>query len=165
MKSFLKIGARIIGGVSFVAVVIALVGYLTGFLYVGVKQPAQAVANRSVVCDSATVGRYNQIMSVPTKDNAGRTEKAKNLQQYVNQIKSKAGFSDDPTCVYIAFSSAILSADQNDAKTQLASIKSFADKGVYPSLSLIDIMGTDSMQSRIDALTPVGDNANQNGRG
>jgi hypothetical protein len=165
MKSFFKIVARSVGSISFIAVIIAVIGILTGFLYIGIKQPAQTVANYSTVCDASVIGKYNQLMGAPTKDDAARTEKAKSLQQFIDQTKSKPNFSNDPTCAYMAFSSAILASNQDDAKAQLAIVKRFSEQGIYPNISLIDVMSVDSMQSRIDALTPVKGSANENGRG
>lgn len=165
MKSFLKIFGRVIGSIAVVVILLVGIGLAFGFIYIGVKQPNQTAANIVTVCTTSDIDKYNEIAELPVKNDEELVSKGERLQRYVDSIKSRSGFSSDATCAYMSYTAAVLTKDIDAAQTNIDTVTERAKDGVYPSANLIDLMGIESMQIRVDALKTPSGNGSEMGSG
>lgn len=159
MKSVFKVGAIIIGVLVLLGAIGAAVALSLGYLHIGVKQNTEVLVTRSLVCEGPTVDAYNTLVVTFPSNEEDQKEKSDKVQQQVSSIKEKAGYDQDPTCLFIVYKAALDAEDAEEAQRAVTSIKELADTGVFPSIELYDITSIDSMESRVEALknpVPVG---------
>jgi hypothetical protein len=137
--------------------IVGVIGYLiyAGILVVQFKSSEEVVRASPIVCDAKVVENYNEIALTPVKEEGDRLKIGERINNQVSDLKAEhSNFDDDATCVFIAYSGAIASANAETAQQQVDRIGELAKKNQYPSIQLVDVMGLESMQVRVDALTP-----------
>ncbi len=155
MKNTLKIAIQSIGILAFLFVIGLVLASALGYVYVGIKQPAQVTQNRAIACSAQDIKEYNEtvVTFVSTEDQL--RDKAMKQQSKVDSLKKVSGFSQDPTCVFMEYSAAVANNDEQAAQRALSSLEGFSKEGLYPSNELFDIVSLDSMHSRVEALKSV----------
>lgn len=127
----------------------------TGILIVQFKSSEAVVRASPIVCDAAVVKEYNEIALTPAIEEGDRVKIGERINQQVADLKAEhSNFSEDATCIFIAYSGAIATANAEAAQQFVDTISELAKKYQYPSSQLVDVMGLESMQVRVDALTP-----------
>lgn len=144
--------------VSAVLVLIAgAIWYLifAGILIVQFKSSESVVRASPIVCDSGVVREYNETALTPVIEEGDRIKLGERINSQVATLKAAhSNFSEDATCVFIAYSGAIATGNAEAAQQFVDTISELAKKYQYPSSQLVDVMGIESMQVRVDALTP-----------
>jgi len=164
MKNTLKIAIQSICILAVLFVVGLALASALGYVYIGIKQPAQVTQNRAVACSAQDIKEYNEtvVTFVSTEDQL--RDKAVKQQAKVNTLKKVSGFDQDPTCVFMEYSAAVANNNVQAAQSALSSLEGFSKDGLYPSNELFDVVSLDSMHDRIEALKNV-DKENTETRG
>lgn len=165
MKSFLTVVGRVIGILAVIALLVAGAGVALGYIYVGIKQPAQETLSRVSICSDSDVDKYNELANTPVRDNSELPAKAEKIQSFVDELKADPNFSDDATCVFMAYTAAVTAQDADAAQKQFDTLKGLAGETIYPSNRIIDISSIESMQARINALNSPETNSSELGSG
>lgn len=152
MKKFLKIVGLILGGIVAIAVIVLGVAYAIGFAYGGFKQPSQVVAVSTSVCSDGDIDTYNKIVLTFPTNNDDQAKKVASFKSLADEVKKKADYAKDPTCVFIVYSAAIQSQDAVEAKTQYDEAVTLSEAGNYPKNTLLDIVSLQSMKDRVESL-------------
>ncbi|MGH7218575.1 MAG: hypothetical protein ACREGE_03995 [Candidatus Microsaccharimonas sp.] len=144
--------------ISAVLVLIAgVIWYLifAGILVVQFKSSEGVVRASPIVCDAEVVKEYNEIALTPVIEEGDRVKLGERINSQVATLKEAHGnFNEDATCIFIAYSGAIATGNAEAAQQFVDAITELAEKYQYPSSQLVDVMGLESMQVRVDALMP-----------
>lgn len=142
------------------AVLVLIAGVIWYLIYAGIlvvqfKSSEEVVRASPIVCDAKVVEKYNEIALTPVMEDGDRLKIGERINKQVSDLKAEHdNFNEDATCVFIAYSGAIASANAEAAQQQVDRISELAKKNQYPSVHLVDVMSFESMQVRVDALTP-----------
>lgn len=131
-----------------------------GFLQIIVKQPGTNVSISSLTCDQAIVDRFNKLVDERTLlVNPGDTQMAP-FTALLNELKGKSGFSDDPTCQFIQYYTAVGNNDASVAEQSVVALTGLIQKGKYVNTSIAGVQSTAQMQLTVVGLkgekNPVG---------
>lgn len=135
------------------------VASLLGFTYWGIKQPDQKVVlaknTDAAVCTQSDIDAYNAIVLTFPANEAEQDKKISDFSSLATTIKQREGFSDDASCVFMAYSVAIQEGNQNEAQAHYATLVTLNEKGLFPINTILDVTSLQSMKDRIDALQYV----------
>lgn len=152
MKKFLKIAVGIIGGIIILAAVVALGAVSLGYAYVGVKKPADTIVVQSSICSNGDIEKYNKLLVVFPANQAEQDAKVEDFKELGTEIKAKANYLEDPTCVYMAYGVATQERNRDDAQTHYETLVKLSEQGKYPKNTILDLTSLDSMKPRIESL-------------
>ncbi len=141
------------------AIAAVVIGWKTGYLYGGTKEPKQKVIIYAVACDSGIVDRYNESVSLINID--GGQDR---LDSLINEIKSNPDHVDDATCQMILFLSANRANDSEAMRAAFEPIQQLNSRGIFPNNNIIGIMPLMVMEQlvaqNVDPISEMLDNAN-----
>lgn len=155
--------------VGFILTIVVTLGIVSGLLYglsaagflqIAVKQPGTTVAISSVTCDQSVVDRFNKLVDERTLlVNPGDGQMAP-FTALIDELKGKSGFSDDPTCQFIQYYTAVGNKDASVAEQSVTALQSLVQKGKYVNTSISGVQSTAQMQLTVAGLkgekNPVG---------
>lgn len=166
MRDMLKAGLRIVGIIAIVVLIGLGIALVLGYASLSLKQPGQMAQSRTAVCNSADIQEYNKFVTTFTMVGEQQEQKAANMQAQVDKLKKKNGFTDDPSCLFIEYSAAIVGSNAQVAEEKFSAIEALSKKGIYPSNELLDLTSLGSMRDRIEALKNAGkENTESRGSG
>ena len=152
MKKFLKLVSTIIGAVVILAIVVAGIALALGYAYGGVKQPHNVVSIQTEVCTDKDIDTYNKLVTVYPMNEEQQTKKAADFKAVGDDIKSKADYLKDPSCVFMVYGAAVQNRDQDDARLHYNTLLSLFDSANYPKNTILDIVSLQSMKDRVESL-------------
>lgn len=128
----------LIPGAVILAVTALIAGLLlSGYMAVVLKRPAQKVELSTHVCGDDVVTAYNNAASYKRRDASGQdTIDEKGLKTLVTTIKSKSGYTGDPTCQMIVLMTALHNNDYTTAQQTYSAVKELHAKGLYVDSNL-----------------------------
>lgn len=89
-------------------------------------------SNRVAICGADIIDTYNDAMFYDLREGSSDlTIDEESLNNLVVEIKSKAGYRNDPTCQTILFWTAVQKDDYPVAKDAYESIKTLHDQGIF----------------------------------
>lgn len=125
-----------------IAVVLVVMAYLMGRLYVGFKDQNQKAIVQTAVCSVDP-------LLTKLNDSFTSSDYRENIKGLVGDIQASSNYMEDPTCVQALVTIYTESYDVSNAETYFNRLKELADRGMYPSNKLIM---SSSIQSAKDAL-------------
>ena len=157
MKKIVTIGSWTIGSIAVIVVIGLGIAVALGYVRIGLKQPNQvAQSPRTVTCDSQDIKAYNVFVTTFTTTTEEQATKVANMQAHVTSLKEKAGFTDDPTCVFIEYATAVAGNDSTAVQDKVNALEALSKQGHYPSNELLDISSLGSMRDRVEAMKNAG---------
>jgi hypothetical protein len=141
-KILVGVGIVIVIVVSAIALMVSL---FFGYVYIGVKQPAQKIAVNWQVCDSDIVKQYNETLT-NAQSMSDITSKQKAI---TDTITSKPNYTKDATCNYIVLAYYVNTnnTSQVDA-TYTALVDSYTTSVL--STDFVDYKSPSQMKTSID---------------
>lgn len=127
--------------------VILIILTLVGFIGVTLKMPGQKMALNQRVCGDDIVNKWNKIYAPDAKE-AQNTA----TDKLADQVKQKAGYQNDATCLYIVFQSAVGSSDVKVADSALKSMKELNAAGVSTDDRMLYRQSISDMESALKSL-------------
>lgn len=122
----------LIGLVISVVVVAVIIGALVkiGYIYIGIKDPAERTAVAYHVCDTEIINQYTNLG--PVTPDQERTK----LNELTSRIKGLAHNEQDPTCQTILFFTAFRTEDYQSMSRPMELVKQMHDNGIYADSNL-----------------------------
>lgn len=136
------IGA-ILAIVALLVIGFAVTGFLSGRLYVGIKEPRQKVQLTYQVCASDIVQKYNSFsFPLDKKDQAA-------MAAMVEEITTTSGYANDSTCQAILFSAALENDDVDGMRKSLSAFEKLDSEGKSVDGNLHNTYSTDVMKTSL----------------
>lgn len=106
----------------------------------------------TVVCNDAIISTYNSALELEVRTaNAEPTLDVATLAKLDADIRSKAGFAQDPTCQTILFWAAIISNNTTKASTALKAVRTLREKRLFADTSLENTASISVMKDSLNA--------------
>ncbi len=121
---------RVVAVLVLIFLLLTAVAITAGYLYVGVKQPAQSVRIVSAVCGKGDIDTYNALVFPLNEDDQ------KKLDGIVKSINSNKEAVNDPTCQSILFQAAYQKYDVPAMEAAYKNVQASYDKGIYADSNL-----------------------------
>lgn len=136
--SWMGIGAGVV-------VVLLLVSWATGFVYLGVKKPGQKVTAQVHVCTDADIAAYNSALGFDSDAGAAKAEQT--LASLGKSIKARNDSGRDATCQYILWHYAAFVGDKAAQKVYLDNLVKLNAKGSYVNGNIKSFEGIETLQT------------------
>ena len=150
-KQFLYIGLPV--GLGLVVCVIAV---LSGYLYIGLKQPQQVVQTPYRLCDTALIDEYNKVRAASqySTDNNTLAKYQQDMQRVVDQVTAKPQYAQDPSCAYIVLAHHLYYTQKADeAATAYQQFETAVNRGSgYADYRLKGLVGLDELKGTTESL-------------
>jgi hypothetical protein len=106
----------------------------------------------AVVCNDAIVSTYNAALKLEVRTaNAEPTLDVATLAKLDADIRSKAGFDQDPTCQTILFWAAIIGDNTTKASTALKAVQTLHEKRLFADTTIENITSISVMKDSLNA--------------
>ena len=128
-----------------VIVLLVIVLWTTGFVYLGVKKPGQKVTAQVHVCTDADIAAYNSALGFDSDAGAAKAEQT--LTSLGKSIKTRNDSGRDATCQYILWHYAAFVGDKAAQKVYLDNLVRLNTKGSYVNGNIKSFEGIETLQT------------------
>jgi hypothetical protein len=146
-KNMSKKKRLIIGIIAFVIIAGGIgAAFTTGRLYVGIKQPNEQILKQQIICNQTIVNKFNTMKS---SDKFNDTAKA--IASVKDEVIKRAGYENDPTCMYIKLYSEVMELKKDEAKKTYLKLEELIGKGQFINSNLQGMVDMSSLKSVINS--------------
>lgn len=136
---------------SVLAVIAVVALYSLGYLKINTT--TKAVTNSYTVCDLAIVQQFNTIIASNVSSQEELDAIDAKVIDFAKTVQSKAGYSDDPTCLFISYSGAVRTNTPSSATEFIDKIDNYAKQGRFIDSRINGILSVEQMRSIIQVKT------------
>ena len=115
-------------------------------IIVGIKQPNEQILKQQIICNQTIVNKFNTMKS---SDKFNDTAKA--IASVKDEVIKRAGYENDPTCMYIKLYSEVMELKKDEAKKTYLKLEELIGKGQFINSNLQGMVDMSSLKSVINS--------------